>query len=219
MKTSLCCSRRSPDRRVTAYCDRSVRRPRSSTGDRPQPEGAIFQPGQVTSKDIAVELTDIIRRAWRDAEFKRQLLADPRGSRARAGGGAAGRRAGIHSRTDAGRSPPDPAPTAGAGRGRRMRSLAVSHGDAFLRLLPHEAVARFHIDAFPLWCGMIVTPAPDFDPNAAENRAACWCARGPSRATIVIRDSSSAGCRARTSMPSSLSGLSLSGRWSPRARM
>ena len=52
-----------------------------------------------------------------------------------------------------------------------MRSLAVSHGDAFLRLLPHEAVARFHIDAFPLWCGMIITPAPDFDPNAAENRA------------------------------------------------
>ena len=25
-----------------------------------------------------MELTDIIRRAWRDAEFKRQLLADPR---------------------------------------------------------------------------------------------------------------------------------------------
>jgi hypothetical protein len=30
------------------------------------------------SKDFAVELTDIIRRAWRDVEFKQQLLADPR---------------------------------------------------------------------------------------------------------------------------------------------
>jgi hypothetical protein len=29
-------------------------------------------------KDIAVELTDIIRRAWRDVEFKQQLLADSR---------------------------------------------------------------------------------------------------------------------------------------------
>ena len=34
-----------------------------------------------------------------------------------------------------------------------MRSLAVSHGDAFLRLLPHEAVERFHIDGFPCGAG------------------------------------------------------------------
>ncbi len=52
-----------------------------------------------------------------------------------------------------------------------MRSLAVSHSAALLSLLPHEAVAPFHIDAAPLWCGMLVMPAPDFDPAAPENRA------------------------------------------------
>jgi NADPH:quinone reductase-like Zn-dependent oxidoreductase len=52
-----------------------------------------------------------------------------------------------------------------------MRSLAVSHSDTLLRLLPHEAVEQFHIDEVPLWCAMIVTPAQDFDAAAPENRS------------------------------------------------
>ena len=51
-----------------------------------------------------------------------------------------------------------------------MRSLAVSHSDVLLNLLPHDSVERFELDGVPLVCGILLEPPPEFDDKAQENR-------------------------------------------------